>query len=185
MRLAAALLLAAWLASCPASCLVPGAALAQGAGPAPSTPGGPFTFTVPQSRVVVKVADASLLPDTAAAKPNYFKLTRRDPLLIVSGWLEPAERYKGLDALWEEEKRAPVYAGPLAPVRVETLREGPWEVVAFDVALPGGTQSNLRAERVMAGTWIDLHISTASTRPSATLRAELRAALRKVEVVQK
>ncbi len=135
----------------------------------------------------MKVGDASLRPDLPPnAKPNYFKLTRRDPLLIVSGGLEPAERYKGLDALWEE-KRAPVYAGPLAPVRVEKLREGAWEMIAFDVALPGGvgTQSNLRAQRVMAGTWIDLHISTASTRPPEALRAELRAALRKIEVVQK
>jgi len=51
----------------------------------------PFTFTMPQSRVVVKVSDPSLLPDAAAAKPNYFKLTRQEPLLIVSGWLEPAQ----------------------------------------------------------------------------------------------
>jgi hypothetical protein len=102
-------------------------------------------------------------------------VTRREPLLIVSGWLEPAERYKGLDALWEAEKRSPVYAGPLAPTSVEMLREGAWEVIAYDVALPGGAQSNLRAERVMAGTLVDLHLST----------AELRAALRKVEIVQK
>jgi hypothetical protein len=78
-------------------------------------------------------------------------------------------------------------APPLAPTRVEMLREGKWEVVAFDVPLPGGigAQSNLRAERVEAGTWIDLHISTASARPAAAMRAELLAALRKVEVVVK
>ena len=179
MRLAAAALLLV-------ACVAPGAALAQGAGPPPAAAGAPFTFTVPQSRVVVKVGDASLAPDPGLPnKPNYFKVSRRDPLLIVSGWLEPAARYKGLDALWEERKRSPVYSGPLAPTRVEILREGAWEVVAFDVALPVGTQSNLLAERVAAGTWIDLHISTASTRPPATLRAELRAALRRIEVVQK
>jgi hypothetical protein len=60
-------------------------------------------------------------------------------------------------------------------------------VVAYDVPLPvpGGAMANVRAERVQAGTWIDLHLSTASTRPSATLRAELLAALRQVEVVEK
>ncbi len=166
-------------------CCAPAAAQAQGAAPSPLTGGAPFTFTVPQSRVMVRVADPALVADEPGPKPNYFKLTRREPMLIVSGWLEPAERYKGLDAFWEAEKKAPVYSGPLAPTRVEMLREGPWEVVAFDVALPGGTQSNLRAERIMAGTWIDLHLSTASTRPPAGLRAELRAALRKIEVVQK
>jgi hypothetical protein len=169
-----------------AFCVAPGAALAQGAAPPASASGEPYTFTMPQSRVVVKVTDASLHPDTRMpSKPNYFAVSRRDPQLILSGWLEPAARYKGLDAFWEEEKQGPAYAGPLAPTRVEKLRQGAWEIVAFDVALPGGTQSNLRAQRVEAGTWIDLHLSTASTRPSATLRADLLAALRKVEVVQK
>ena len=147
----------------------------------------PFTFTMPQSRVVVKVSDPSLLPDAAAAKPNYFKLTRQEPLLIVSGWLEPAQQYKGLNAFWEGESRSPVYAGARAPTRVETLREGAWEVVAFDVSLPGAIQSNLRAERIEAGTWIDLHLSAVAraTIPSTKLRAELLAALRQVQVLQK
>ena len=51
----------------------------------------PFTFTVPSSKVVVKISDPSLRPDAVAgAKPNYFKLSRREPVLIMSGWLEPA-----------------------------------------------------------------------------------------------
>jgi hypothetical protein len=148
----------------------------------------PFTFTVPQSRVLVKVSDPSLLPDaTASAKPNYFKLIRREPLLIVSGWLEPAQQYKGLNAFWEGESRSPVYTGALAPTRVEMLREGAWEVVAFDVSAPGAVQSNLRAERVEAGTWIDLHLSTIAraATPSTKLRAELLALLRQVQVLQK
>jgi hypothetical protein len=148
----------------------------------------PFTFTVPQSRVVVKISDPLLLPDAAASdKPNYFKLTRRQPLLIVSGWLEPAQQYKGLSAFWDAESRSPAYAGALAPTRVEMLREGAWEVVAFDVSAPGAVQSNLRAERVEAGTWIDLHLSTPArgATPSTKLRAELLAVLREVQIVQK
>jgi hypothetical protein len=147
----------------------------------------PFTFTVPQSRVIVKVSDPSLLPDAAGAKPNYFKLARREPLLIVSGWLEPAQQYKGLNAFWQGESRSPAYAGALAPTRVEMLREGAWEVVAFDVSVQGAVQSNLRAERVEAGTWIDLHLSTIARAgtPSTKLRAELLAALRQVQVLQK
>jgi len=178
MRLVvAAVLLATGLAS---------GALAQSVAPAPAPSGGPFTFTMPQSKVIVKVSDASLRPD-ASNRPNYFKLTRLAPLLILSGWLEPSARYKGLEAFWEAEKKSPVMQPPLAPTRIEMLREGRWEVVAFDVPLPGGggAQSNLRAERVEAGTWIDLHISTASAKPSATMRAELLAALRKVEIVVK
>jgi hypothetical protein len=148
----------------------------------------PFTFTVPQSKVLVKVSDPSFLPDAAAsAKPNYFKLSRQEPLLIVSGWLEPAQQYKGLKAFWEGESRSPAYAGPLAPTQVEMLKEGAWEVVAYDVSIRGAIQSNLRAERVEAGTWIDLHLSTIAraTTPSTKLRAELLATLRKVQVLKK
>jgi hypothetical protein len=180
MRLAAAaLLLAAGLA--------PAAALAQGTGPAPATPGGPFTFTVPQSRVIVKVSDTSLRPDPGeASRPGYFKVMRREPQLIVSGWLEPGARYKGIKAFWESESKSPAFAGPLAPSRIEMSQNGAWEVVAYDVSLPGGiTSAHLRAERVQAGTWIDLHLSTTATRPPATLRAELTAALGRVEIVEK
>ena len=67
------------------------------------------------------------------------------------------------------------------------LQEGAWEVVAFDVSLPGAIQSNLRAERVEDGTWVDLHLSTIAraATPSTKLRAELLATLRKVQVLKK
>ena len=148
----------------------------------------PFTFTVPQSKILLKITTPSLVPDaSASARPNYFKLTRREPLLIVSGWLEPAQNYKGLNAFWDGESRSPALAGALAPTRVEKLREGAWEVVAYDVTVAGAVQSNLRAERVEAGTWIDLHLSTLAraATPSTKLRADLLAALRQVQIVQK
>src|SRR5215510_2292630 len=156
-------------------------------GQAAATSAGPFTFTVPQSRVVVKVSDPSLrLDDTASAGGNYFKLARSKPQLILSGWLEPAASYKGLKEFWHAESRSPAYAGALAPTRVEMFWIGPWEVVAFDVPIPGGgTSVHVRAERVQAGTWIDLHLSTTSMMPPAALRAELLAALRQIEVMEK
>ena len=53
--------------------------------------------------------------------------------------------------------------------------------------MPGAIQSNLRAERVEANTWIDLHLSTIArdTSPPAKLRADLLAALRQVQIVKK
>ncbi|HSB21092.1 MAG TPA: hypothetical protein VLD85_13870 [Anaeromyxobacteraceae bacterium] len=147
---------------------------------------GAFEFTVPESRLVVKIPDIGLRRDDPAdGGPRYFKLSRSDPQLILSGWLEPASRYKGLKGFWESESRSPAFAGPLAPARVEMLHVGPWEVVAYDVVVPGGTSAHLRAERVQAGTWIDLHLSGTSGRPASTLRRELLEALRRVEVVEK
>jgi len=73
--------------------LVPGPLHAQGAAPPAATSSGPFTFTVPQSRVIVRVTDTSLRPDPPTNNnPSYFKVSRNDPQLIVSGWLEPAAR---------------------------------------------------------------------------------------------
>lgn len=148
--------------------------------------GTAFEFTIPQSRVIVRVPEMGLRPDDDESPgPNYFKLSKSEPQLILSGWLEPASRYEGLEAFWKNEKRSPAYAGALAPRRVETIQVGPWEVVAFDVPVGGGTSAHLRAERVLAGTWIDLHLSTTSARAATVLRAELVGALGKIEVVEK
>jgi hypothetical protein len=160
--------------------------LERGAAPPAKPAGGTFEFTVPESRVVVKVPDIGLQRDDPDdGGPRYFRLSRSSPQLILSGWLEPASGYKGLKGFWESETRSPAYAGSLAPTRVEMLQAGPWEVVAYDVVVPGGTSADLRAERVQAGTWIDLHLSSTSDRAASALREGLLAALRKVEVVEK
>jgi hypothetical protein len=149
-------------------------------------PAGPFEFTVPESEVVVKIPAIGLQPDvdTPNAK-RYFRLSRVESSLIVSGWLEPASSYAGLEAFWASERRSPAYAGAGAPARVEFLKDGPWEVVAYEIPVPGGTSSHLRAERVQSGTWIDLHLSTTSAGKPAALRDELLTALRAVQVVEK
>ncbi|CCD93573.1 exported hypothetical protein [Bradyrhizobium sp. ORS 375] len=160
--------------------------LAVVSGPAQSEV--PITFTVPQSQIMLKISEPALRSDPVeGARPGYFKLSRAQPLLIVSGWLEPAQQYKGLDAFWAAELQSPALTGAAAPMRVETLREGTWEVVAYDVSLPGLVQSHLRAERVEANTWIDLHLSTRVADPSkaAKSRADLLKVLRQVQVVRK
>jgi hypothetical protein len=155
--------------------------------PAAATTTGAIEFSVPQSRVTVRVPpDLGLRPDGPAdLERRYFKLSRSSPQLIISGWLEPATNYRGLKAFWDSEVRSPAYSGAGAPTRVELLQVGPWEVVAFDVLVPGGTSAHLRAERVQAGTWIDLHLSSTSSRTPTALREELLGALRAIEVVEK
>jgi hypothetical protein len=156
------------------------------AAPAPPAASGAFDFTVPESRITVKIPAIGLRPDAvAAAGKRYFKLSRQEPQLIVSGWLEPASAYSGLEAFWASESKSPAYAGAGAPTRVQLLKAGAWEVVAFDIPAPGGTSAHLRAERVQAGTWIDLHLSSTSSRPAAALREELVAVLRAIEIVEK
>jgi hypothetical protein len=149
-------------------------------------PGSAFDFTVPQSRVLVRIPAIGLHPDAdGAGRPGYFKLSRERPMLIVSGWLEPADAYKGLEAFWEEERRSPAYQGALAPQHVKLTRVGRWEVVSYDIPLDGGVSAHLRAQRVQAGTWIDLHLSSTQAREGEQLREELLSTLRTVEVVEK
>ena len=153
----------------------------------PAAPGAsPLELTVPESRVLVRLPDVGLTSE-ASTDPSrrYFMLSRREPQLILSAWLEPAEAYRGLEAFWASETRSPAYAGAGAPTNVAKLKEGAWEVVAFDIPVPGGTSAHLRAERVQAGTWIDLHLSSTASRPAAALREELLGTLRAVQVLEK
>jgi hypothetical protein len=152
---------------------------------APSTSSGPFTFTTPQSHVIVKVTDPSLHIDNTNPHPNYFRLSRNDPELNLSALLGPASAYKDLKWLLDTDSSAIAQNG-FKPTRVEMLHEGEWEILAYDLRFPGGkTNSHLRAQRVQAGTWIHLHIAATSARPPAKIRAELLGELRQVEVVEK
>jgi hypothetical protein len=157
--------------------------------PAPAAGRG-LDFTVPESRILLRMPAIGLEPKGgpragAASNPGYFHLARREPMLIVSGWLEPASRYSGLKAFWDEESRSPAYAGAGAPRKVDFLREGAWEVVAFEIPLAGAVSVHVRAERVEAGTWIDLHLSTTDARAAEALRGELLEVLRSIRVVEK
>ena len=154
---------------------------------------GPFEFTVPQSRVVVKVPDEDLRRDDPppGTGPNSFLVSKKTPTLMISGWLEPASQYQGLEAFWKSESSSPSYAGAAAPTRVEMTKVGPWEVVAYDIPLSamgapsGATSAHVRAERVHAGTWVDLHLSSTGDGPAAALREGLVRTLRAIEVVEK
>ena len=67
-----------------------------------------FELTVPLSRVVPSVPKGGLTIGTdprgdATANPRYFYLNDTAGGVIVSGWFEPAERYKDLEASWRQE----------------------------------------------------------------------------------
>jgi hypothetical protein len=86
-----------------------------------------------------------------------------------------------MDAFWSGEERGLKQNG----LRIQNiLREQTenWQVVFYDIPLPGGRSSNVRAERVQAGTWIDLHLSVTSDRSEAENRATLRNVLKTIRV---
>lgn len=55
----------------------------------------------------------------------------------------------------------------------------------YDMALPFGANSHIRAHWVQAGTWIDLHLSITTERTIDENRAVLKRVLKSISVKQK
>lgn len=142
-----------------------------------------FDITVPPSHVVLQVprGDLSNMPPSgqgAAGSPRYFLLQGTQGL-SMSGWIEPARMYKPLADLMPADFKKLAAMGFGKPLRVETLRVGAFDVVAYDFELTAdATQSNVRAAWHDQDTWIDLHLSrTGQSASAAQLRADVLAAV--------
>ena len=148
----------------------------------------PFNFTAPESRLNLNIPAGGFVSDTspsASASPRYFKLTRSSPNLIISGWFEPSGHYKGMRDFWAAESKALAKTG-LPPVQNVTFsKTGNWEIVAYDLVLPGVSNSNLRAELNQAGTWIDLHLSITSAQSARLSREQPIAFIQTILVSEK
>ena len=151
---------------------------------------GDFVFTVPESHLRLKIPASGLVQDTeriggSTDSPRYFKLTRHSPDLILSGWLEPAHRYDGLQKLWAGETVAWGKNGLPRAENVEFFKAGDWEIVGYEIAVPNGSSTHLRAELARAGTWVDLHLSSTSTQSATVSRKLLLTFLKTIEVTEK
>lgn len=156
---------------------------------------GAFVFTVPESKLRLSIPGNGLVPDTdriggSTNNPRYFKLSRttQSPpqALVLSGWFEPSFRFKGdLKKFWAGETEAWKKNGQSAPVNVDFLKSDNWDVIAYDMPFPEGTNCHLRAELTQAGTWIDLHFSLTSQQTAAEARAQLLAVLKSIQVTKK
>lgn len=61
-------------------------------------------------------------------------------------------------------------AGQIDSADPDPVATEPWQAVAYDKALPGGVNANVRAELARAGTWVDLHISVTGSMPPEEAR---------------
>ena len=145
-----------------------------------------YELTVPVSRLVMTIPKAALVPAKGGNdSPRYFYLHDKTAGLIMSGWFEPAERYPGLQQLWSSDTAAWRKKGLRDPQNVRRARIGKWEAIAYEMAVPVGTNSHLRAQRVQAGTWIDLHLSITSRESSTTNQQALAKALTAIRVTER
>jgi hypothetical protein len=135
-----------------------------------------YELTVPVSKLVMTIPKAGLTQTPVGSHPRYFQLTGS---VIVSGWFEAADGFKGISEFWKGESEGLKRQG-MTVVNVEFTKVGNWEVVLYDLPTKVATFANLRASWVQAGTWIDLHLSV--PKPGADDRAKMLEMLRAIEV---
>lgn len=144
--------------------------------------------------------------------PRYFYFQDEAPNLIVSGWFESRESctwfwkaenahkheaasyilspeehiLPGIKDFWMGEMKAMMHHGVPKPRDVSFEKLDDWSAIVYDIPLPAPLSaecnSNIRAEGLWAGTWIDIHISLTSDRPPAGCRAKLVTFLKTIQV---
>jgi hypothetical protein len=145
-----------------------------------------YDLTVPVSRVVMMIPRAGLVRvDVRHENPRYFYFQDKSAGMILSGWFEAAERYPGLQQLWSKDTAAWRTKGLPEPRNVRLTRIARWEAITYDMPVPAGTNSHLRAQRLQAGTWIDVHLSLTSTQSNAANQLMLGKALTAIQVKEK
>jgi hypothetical protein len=128
--------------------------------------GSDYVITVPISKLALTMPKGRFAPKDngvaqATSNPRYFHFVDPVAHIIVSGWFESDRRFKDLDTLWKDEARGWRKRGLPEPKNVAFGNIGKWQAIAYDVAMPKATDTHLRVEWLEAGTWIDLHLSTA------------------------
>lgn len=149
---------------------------------------GGYRLTVPVSRLAVILHSNHLQRQPGgSASPRYFFFDDNSHGAIISGWFDSADNFPGIKPFWEREGGAIKDHQPPGPLNVTFDNVGKWQVVAYGLKFPGGkvTSVNMRAERVQAGTWLDLHLSMTSKLSTAKARARLVAVLKSIEVREK
>lgn len=150
---------------------------------------GAYELTVPASRLAITIPRGNLILKADApgsvANPRYFFFEDDTQHMIVSGWFEPDPGFPGIAKFWEDQTKTWRENGLPEPHAVSVARISDWEAVIYDMALPFGHNSHIRAHWVQAGTWIDLHLSITSEDTSSENRAKLRRTLKSIQVRQK
>ncbi len=144
----------------------------------------------PDGKLVLKIPRRDLTVQRnaniggATDSPRYFSFSGAGSGLAVSGWIEPASLYQGVQEFWKSETAAARKARGFEHQNVKFSKHEDWDLIAYDLTLPakGVNNTHYRAELVRHGTWIDLHVSITGSSPLRELRAELLAFLQAIEV---
>ena len=126
-----------------------------------------YRLSVPVSQLVLTIPKGGFKRATtqaggATASPRYFYFTDDARKLQLSGWFESADGFTGVKKFWEQEMASWRKINAPEPRDVSFTKIGKWDAIVYDVPEASGSSTHVRAHRVQAGTWIDLHVSTVS-----------------------
>jgi hypothetical protein len=144
-----------------------------------------FQVSMPVSRLVMTFPRGGFgaeLLDEETDGPRYFSFTDSGRGAMMTGWFEPAVGYSGIEALWKGDVAAWKKAGLPEPKHVEFVRIGRWEAVTYDMKLPEGSNTHIRAQWTELGTWIDLHISVTTAASIESARETAQDILQSVQI---
>lgn len=151
---------------------------------------GSYVLTVPVSRLVMTIPKGGLTlaentRGAVARSPRYFYFTDKTLHLSISGWFESEEGFAGIKQFWANETAAWKRNGLPEPRDVSFVQLGNWNAIIYDLDVPSGRYSHIRAHWLQAGTWIDIHLSMAANLPQKELRPKLRDVLKTIQVTVK
>jgi hypothetical protein len=145
-----------------------------------------YELNVPVSKLLMTITSKSPLETKkgGSGSPRYFYFEDKNGL-IISGWFEPAESFAGIQKFWDSETKEWKRRGLPDPVDVSMQKIDGWDAIIYDIKMPKGTNSHIRAHWVQAGTWIDVHLSLTTTLNSVDARAKLQEVLKSIQVKEK
>jgi len=149
-----------------------------------------YVLTVPASRLIMTLSKGGLSQKKyslggSTDHPRYFYFEDQALHLIVSGWFEPEQKFAGIKKFWADETNTWKQRGLPEPRDASFVKLGNWDAIVYDIQIPNGTNSHIRAHWLQAGTWIDIHLSITSNRPSLETRAKLESLLKNISVKEK
>lgn len=156
--------------------------------------GDSIEITVPVSAISLRVPKGDLSPveeskTGAQASPRYFHLEDARRGLVVSGWFESANAFRGFEAFWAGEFSAMKRSGLIPAAPPTPVAVGNWSGAAYEIAVPmdlgKGINTHIRAELIDSGTWVDLHISITSQKSLADAQSEALEFLTSIVVNEK
>ena len=116
------------------------------------------------------------------ANPRYFYFEKDKGAVILSGWFEPASRFKGAKEEWEAIVAQWRGKPELEAHEATPLSVSKWQGMAYQTRHPGGVRVHIKAHWVEAGTWIDLHLSAAASEGAEKAEAALKGLLKSIGV---